>query len=374
MSANSSAIVNSILVNGYSINMNGGVYRRGKPKSFEAIAFTAGRFFELEQQLQPGDKVSLRSLGREAQCSTTFAKKVIEQIENGELIDPATQILTRARGAGVMTLSYDDGLYLLFLRSVNNCLKLREYTFRLAMDRGTIVSYSVVSRWFTTAFPFKGGMRKLNKDPIDKFTDNNTLRRMVYLLRASQVPTDRFVFGDEKPLKGGDLFNRVGRADPITGLIEDFVVDSDWRNTYSITGLCCNDPGRTPFSYVIHDSTNDSSDFSAFIMMNLASNFLQRGDFLVLDNASIHRYQQSDGLEEYLWNYHGIFLQFLPTRSPELNPIELLWNTLAQRLKHLPIGSGGPCKHRVANGAVMLMNAFTHEDVDASYRKCGYID
>ena len=55
MSANSSAIVNSILVNGYSINMNGGVYRRGKPKSFEAIAFTAGRFFELEQQLQPGD-------------------------------------------------------------------------------------------------------------------------------------------------------------------------------------------------------------------------------------------------------------------------------------------------------------------------------
>ena len=151
-------------------------------------------------------------------------------------------------------------------------------------------------------------------------------------------------------------------------------LDSDWRNTYSITGLCCNGRGRTPFSYVIHDGTNDSSDFSAFIMMNLASNFLQRGDFLVLDNASIHHYQQSDGLEEYLWNYHGIFLQFQPTRSPKLNPIELLWNTLAQRLKHLPIGSGGPCTHRVANCAVMLMNAFTHEDVDASYRKCGYID
>ena len=46
---NSHAIVNSILANGYSINMNGGVYRRGKAKSFEMIAFTASKYFELER-------------------------------------------------------------------------------------------------------------------------------------------------------------------------------------------------------------------------------------------------------------------------------------------------------------------------------------
>ena len=94
----------------------------------------------------------------------------------------------------------------------------------------------------------------------------------------------------------------------------------------------------------------------------------------MLDNASIHHYQESDGMEEYLWNYHGIFLQFLPTRSPELNPIELLWNTLAQRLKHLPTWRELPCTNRVAFATVMLMNAFTHDDVDAAMKKCGYID
>jgi hypothetical protein len=52
---NSHAIVNSILANGYSINMNGGVYCRGKAKSFEMIAFTASKYFELEQGLQPGE-------------------------------------------------------------------------------------------------------------------------------------------------------------------------------------------------------------------------------------------------------------------------------------------------------------------------------
>jgi hypothetical protein len=95
------------------------------------------------------------------------------------------------------------------------------------------------------------------------------------------------------------------------------------------------------------------------------SGFLQTGDFLVLDNASIHHFQESTGLEAYLWNYHGIFLQFLPTRSPELNPIELLWNTLMQQLRYFPLGDDyGPRTHWVAHAAQMLMNAFSHEDVE----------
>ena len=65
-----------------------GVYRRGKSKSFEGLAFTASKFFELQQQLQPGGKVSLRALAAAAQCSTKIAKKVIDQIEEGHLIDP----------------------------------------------------------------------------------------------------------------------------------------------------------------------------------------------------------------------------------------------------------------------------------------------
>jgi hypothetical protein len=76
----------------------------------------------------------------------------------------------------------------------------------------------------------------------------------------------------------------------------------------------------------------------------------------------------------YLWKYHGIFLQFLPTRSPELNPIKLLWNTLTQRLKHFPLSDDyGLRTHRVARAAEILMREFTHEDMDACYRHCGYI-
>ncbi len=74
-------------------------------------------------------------------------------------------------------------------------------------------------------------MRKLNKVPIDKFTNYNILRWAEFIYCIEQIPPWCIVFGGEKPLKGGELFNRWGRADPLTGLVEDFVVDLDWHNT-----------------------------------------------------------------------------------------------------------------------------------------------
>ena len=121
---------------------------------------------------------------------------------------------------------------------------------------------------------------------------------------VERVPQWSLVFGDEKSLKGAELFNRSGRADPLTGLVEDFVIDSDWRNTYAITGLCRIGRDRPPFSYIIHNGSNIAAVFSDFIIQNLASGFLQLGDFLVLDNASIHHFQEAMGLHAYLWNYH----------------------------------------------------------------------
>jgi hypothetical protein len=234
------------------------------------------------------------------------------------------------------------------------------------------VSRGVISKWFRTTFPFKGSMRKLNKVPIDKFTDNNTLCRAEFTYCVEQIPPWRLVFGDEKPLKGGELFNCWGHADPLTE--EDLVIDSDWRNTYAITGLCQIGHNRLPFLYVVHDGSNNAAVFCVFAILNLAIGFIQPGDFLVLDNALIHHFQELTGLDSYLWNYHGIFLQFLLTRSPELNPIAMLWNILTQQLRRFPQDENyGPRTHQVAHATEMLMNAFTHEDMDACYHHCGYI-
>ena len=48
---------------------------------------------------------------------------------------------------------------------------------------------------------------------------------------------------------------------------------------------------------------------------------------VVIDNASIHT---SDDFEERLpyWKKHGWIIKYLPTYSPELNLIELLWRRI----------------------------------------------
>ncbi len=107
---------------------------------------------------------------------------------------------------------------------------------------------------------------------------------------VEQISPWRLVFGDEKPLKGGELFNCWGRADPLTGTFEELVVDLDWCNTYVITGLCQIGRDRLPFLYIVHDCSNNAAVFSDFVIQNLAIGFLQRGDFFVFDNVSIRHF------------------------------------------------------------------------------------
>jgi transposase len=100
--------------------------------------------------------------------------------------------------------------------------------------------------------------------------------------------------------------------------------------------------------------------------------FLRNGDVLVIDNASIHRYHASAVLEEILWEDYKILLIFMPARSPELNPIELMWNILVQRLRRVPL-TGRHILERNALAAKDSMDTFAHSEVASCYQKCNYI-
>jgi hypothetical protein len=48
--------------------------------------------------------------------------------------------------------------------------------------------------------------------------------------------------------------------------------------------------------------------------------------------VSFHTGKQNSILADWLWEYHSICVLFLPTRTPEWNLIELVWNTLVKRM------------------------------------------
>ena len=190
---------------GFCINQRGGAYINGKARPLQDKAAVAKKYFDLEENLLAGQHISVQLLAKASSVNWGFANKVVGEIESGLLIDPSTKAQGRICGDGALALTDEDGFYLLHLQNLNNRFTLRDYAAHLAANRGTFVSRAVISKWFHTSFPFKGSMKKLNRIPIDKFTDNNILRWAEYVYRVQQVPPWCLVFGDEKPLKG--LFN-----------------------------------------------------------------------------------------------------------------------------------------------------------------------
>jgi transposase len=73
--------------------------------------------------------------------------------------------------------------------------------------------------------------------------------------------------------------------------------------------------------------------------MLIVSDWFEHNRILVMDNAQIHTAGKAECVEYYLW--HTIIegrplhvkIVYLPTRCPELNPIEFMFNFLSNRVQ-----------------------------------------
>jgi transposase len=125
----------------------------------------------------------------------------------------------------------------------------------------------------------------------------------------------------------------VHEEDPITGDEYNIKTQSDLQISYSSIGFYGIDMRMTPFFFHLGKQSNNSEAFGEAVDDAIAHGFLKKGDVLIMENATMHRFKENKVLKEYLWEEFGIFVLTLPTWSPEMNPIELLWNTLVMRMK-----------------------------------------
>ena len=66
----------------------------------------------------------------------------------------------------------------------------------------------------------------------------------------------------------------------------------------------------------------------------MGTEFLRPGHILICDNATIHLTAENRTLAELLWEQYMILVLNLPPYSPELNPIELVFQLFVQCLSH----------------------------------------
>ena len=150
-------------------------------------------------------------------------------------------------------------------------------------------------------------------------------------------------------------------------------------------GMMTVDVTKTPaFLFTMGEENHDSACFLAFIIEAVSCGWLRRGDFLIINNAILHSGGSCDILNDFLWNAPGLDGQPLnivvvpfPTRSPELNPIELNWGQLTKYLNTLDIEmflhqlEGNRCK--LLDVAFFILSNITHYDNLKNYVKQGYL-
>ncbi len=278
------------------------------------------------------------------------------ELREGLLVNQKTMVKSILQGKGSISISDKDGLILLRMQWENNQHTFHDCRQGLYQATGKLVSWPTICQWFLKANRIKGNVQMLNQVPVDKLKPDNVLRAVEYAELIDMLPTINIKFADEKHLKGQEVFNRYGWRCPLTGELEPVIVDPDFRNLHTIIGCCGIAPDALPFYFWMHDGTNDAFTFSEFVYSMVVDGFLRNGDVLVIDNASIHCYRDSAVLED------KILLIFMPAHSPELNPIELMWNILVQHLRRVPL-TGRHTLERNALAAKDIMDTFMHSKV-----------
>ena len=102
-----------------------------------------------------------------------------------------------------------------------------------------------------------------------------------------------------------------------------------FSETYTVTCMCSN----SEIFISTRINSNTQLDFFNFIVDSINKSYLKYGDYLVIDNASIHGGLDTIEILIQFLEAEGINLIYLPTYSPELNPCELIFAQVKRYLR-----------------------------------------
>lgn len=167
---------------------------------------------------------------------------------------------------------------------------------------------------------------------INKFQTDNVLYWAVWVSNAIFLPVTRLKYLDEASFDDSELKREKGwtqAGEPLATVTLPPVRGS--YTAFAVSSLTA--PRGFRVSHP-HAGRNNSANFIRFVLDLFISATVMEGDYLVADSAPIHTSQLSLRFVSTLCDFVGVRFLFLPKYSPELNPVELIWGLVKNRMRH----------------------------------------
>ena len=288
---------------GLSINVEGRPYKNGFPLTFDQKVSIGSAYLKARDD-NHGARPNITALARQCKVDRgTITKIEKEMISEGRVKDPIEILRERERptGPGSICLRDIDAFVIMMLYHQEPSMTLRGYVSGLYVHTGTLVCRQTIANFFDRGFEIRGKLCKPNLIPYDKFRPANLDKALEYLQTVAMFDRSKLKFGDEKHIKGAELWCRKTRRNVFSGVVPPITTHSDFRNTYTIIGFCGIDSRVTPTRYGIVEGNNVAENFAIQVQMAVESVFLLPYDALVLDNVPIHTGGVNSALEDWLW-------------------------------------------------------------------------
>lgn len=135
--------------------------------------------------------------------------------------------------------------------------------------------------------------------------------------------------------------------------------------SFSLTLLIDLANEESPLGLTIRTNSNTQWDFLDFVLAMIEQKRLVPGDYLIVDNATVHCGSDSWEALKRALNLVGVTLIYLPKYSPEFNPCELVFAAMKNWLRwHRSLTS--PMWVEILQALARI----TYEDLLAFYWQC----
>lgn len=183
------------------------------------------------------------------------------------------------------------------------------------------------------------------------------MKRAAWREQVAGIDVGRLVFVDESGIWAG-MKPRYGRA-PGRRRVMDAMARSHRRNLSVIGAVRATGVGET----LVIEEAVDTDVFDAYVTECLGPT-LQEGDVVVLDNLRVHHASEI----ERVARERKATVMWLPSYSPDFNPIERLWS----KMKALIRAAKATTRDELDTALKQALEAVSRKDIAGWFTHSGY--